>query len=79
MTFEAPRATHWYIDYPGIAEAQPTPIAERLFDNEAQATEVAVGIYRDSDLGKVIVCEFPSLRRVVTVTGKRSDPKVHRR
>lgn len=69
----------FYIDYPGIADTTPVPINERLYDTEEAAVEVAVAIYRDSDIPKVIVCEFPTLRRVVSIWGDRAKPRIVRR
>jgi hypothetical protein len=79
VTFVPPEPTHWYIDYPGISEVITRPIPERLYDTLQAAVEVAIAVYRDSDLPKVVVCEFPSLRRVASVWGDHATPEVHYR
>ena len=69
----------YYVEYPGQPGDTKLPIPERLHDTYEQAVNAAKGIYRDSDLPKVVVCEFPSLRRVAGIWGDRMNPEVHRR
>lgn len=74
-----PAPTHWYVDFPGLLGTDSRSITERLFDNLPQAVEAAKQVYRDSDLPKVVVCEWPSHLRVVSIWGDRTTPTVRRR
>jgi hypothetical protein len=77
--YTPPPPTHWYVDFPGLSEWDSRSVEERLFDNLPQAIEAAKQVYADSDLPKVIVCEYPSALRVVSIWGDRRKPTVRRR
>lgn len=70
----------YYIDYPGVSEADPRPIPDRLHDTYRAAVEEALKVYQeDATIPKVIVAEFPTLKRIATVFGPRNTPRVNRR
>lgn len=67
----------YFVDYPGYDGKAPPD--ERLHNTLEEALDAAKGIYRDSDVGKVVVCSFPGLARVAGVWGDRLHPEVHSR
>lgn len=66
----------FYVDYPGYLDSpSPVAITERLVEY-AVALREAKRVYRTTDVPKVVVCSHPSLRRVATICGDRTRPRV---
>ena len=79
MTDHDSAVAGYYIDYPGEPGTFTTMPSERLHPSLDSAVSAAQGIFRDSDLPKVVICEYPSGKRVARLWGDRSAPETHLR
>lgn len=68
----------YYADYPGYSALDgAVPPAQRLYPTLRGALQHAVNIYaRSPNVVKVVVCEYPSARRVRTIFGLHHNPTI---
>ena len=79
MSDHDPSITGYYIDYPAEPGHFTTSPSDRLHPTLDSALTAAQGIFRDSDLPKVVICAYPSGRRVAGLWGDRAAPETHLR